>query len=198
MLRTVHLIRHAQSTFNLALADAPFSDPMLFDAPLSPHGWEQVAALREQAAVLAAELVVASPLTRALQTALGTFGGLAPIVVEPLLRERVEVSCDLGRSPAALAAEFPELSFDHLDDPWWHTDAGRDHAVVWEPDPVFEPRVAAFRRWLAARPEEVIAVVSHGTFLRRLADRRFGTAEVITLQAADIGAVIAAAPPAVP
>lgn len=186
MAKTVHLIRHAQSTFNVASAAAPFADPMLFDAPLSPHGHDQVAVLRDQVAGLAIELVVVSPLTRAVQTALGAFGGRAPILVEPLLRERVEMSCDIGRSPAALAAAFPELAFDHLDDPWWYIDPARPGAIVWEPDAVFEPRVAALRTWLAGRPEQCIAMVGHGTFLRRLAGRRLGTAERLTLDAAEI------------
>ncbi|MFN3077629.1 MAG: phosphoglycerate mutase family protein [Alphaproteobacteria bacterium] len=70
----LHLIRHGQSTFNAACAVIPWSDPMLFDAPLSARGEEEVALLRRRVAELPVELVLVSPLTRAIQTALGAFG----------------------------------------------------------------------------------------------------------------------------
>ena len=54
-------------------------DPALLDAPLTPAGAGQCRALaaRPPPALAAAELVVVSPLTRALQTALLLFGGAA-------------------------------------------------------------------------------------------------------------------------
>ena len=41
MTKTVHLLRHAQSAFNEVYAEGD-PDPMLFDAPLSALGHEQV------------------------------------------------------------------------------------------------------------------------------------------------------------
>ncbi len=181
MTKTVHLIRHGTSTFNVACAEAPWIDPMLFDARLSPRGEEQAAALRRAAAALGVELAVTSPLTRAIQTAVAAFGDLAPIRVESLHCERVETSCDIGRSPAALAAEFPMLAFDHLDDPWWHTDGSHPLAIVPEPDAVLDRRIAAFRDWLGRRPERRIAVIGHGTFFQRLTGRRLANAEILSL-----------------
>ncbi len=183
MPQTVHLIRHGQSTFNAATAVTPWIDPMLFDAPLSPRGHEQVAALREQVPRLEVDLVVTSPLTRALQTAVGAFAGTGtPILVEALPRERVDSSCDLGRSPALLSRDFPQLSFDHLDDPWWYTDPAQDKPVVTEPLRLFEARVLAFEDWLAARPERTIAVVGHGSFFHRLSGQSLANAEVHTMR----------------
>lgn len=179
---TVHLIRHGQSTFNAACAALPFADPMLFDAPLSERGHGQVADLRGRVAPLGVELVVTSPLTRALQTAIGGFGGgPAPIVVEALVRESLESSCDVGRSPRVLAAEFPNLRFDHLDDPWWHTDDGDSRPVPSEPQPMLVRRIEMFRAWLERRPERTIAVVGHGTFFNVLTGLRMDNCEIATI-----------------
>jgi len=165
----IHLIRHGQSTFN-ALFDLDRGvDPLHFDARLSQIGIEQVAAARQAASEIPVDLVVVSPLTRALQTAVGLFGDAAvPMIVTDLHCERVEHSCDVGRSPSALAAEFPMLTFDHLGDPWWHNGQEDDRGVAVEPDRLFAQRVTDFSRWLRARPEVVVVVVGHGEFFRRL------------------------------
>ena len=124
--KTIHLIRHGQSLFNAAFDAVARTDPMLFDAPLSPTGREQAAALRAEAHGLGVEIIVTSPLTRAIETTLAVFGAdHAPIHVEALHCERVEHSCDVGRSPRELADAFPGLAFHHLDDPWWHSDGSR-------------------------------------------------------------------------
>lgn len=67
----IFLIRHGQSTFN-ALYEIDGVDPMHFDARLSALGLEQVEQAREAAAALGVDLVVVSPLTRAIQTGPGT------------------------------------------------------------------------------------------------------------------------------
>ena len=73
MTKLVHLIRHGESTFNAAYQETG-ADPIDFDAPLSPTGHRQVALRRAAFDALAVELVVTSPLTRAIETALGLFG----------------------------------------------------------------------------------------------------------------------------
>src|SRR5688572_18892140 len=98
MAKTIHLVRHAQSTFNAA-QEATGLDPMHFDAPLSPFGLSQIAETRAKVQHLPCDVVITSPLTRALQTSVGLFGGRAPIRVEHLHREYQESSCDMGRSP---------------------------------------------------------------------------------------------------
>lgn len=187
MPKTVHCIRHGQSTFNQATGTTPWVDPMLFDAPLSDYGEAQVAALRPATAALRVELVVTSPLTRALQTALGAFCDDVPIVVEALHRERLEASCDIGRPPRALKADFPSLSFDRLPERWWYNDGGDPHEIVSEPEEVFNERVAAFRRWLAERPETRLAVVGHGAFLRALTGEGFSNCEMRSMRLTGAG-----------
>jgi broad specificity phosphatase PhoE len=182
--KTVLCIRHGESTFNAAWRAAAF-DPLHFDARLSTVGHEQVR--RTRAAVLRypVELVITSPLTRALQTTFGLFGdhpSTPRVEVSALLRERVENSCDLGRSPTELAAEFPSLDFGHLDGVWWHAEGSPDHrGVCTEPVSVVQARVAEFRSYVSSRPESIVAVVGHGTFLFHLTDRMLGNCEVTAL-----------------
>ncbi|MCC6716717.1 MAG: histidine phosphatase family protein [Acetobacteraceae bacterium] len=180
MAATIFLIRHGQSTFN-AHHEATGTDPGHIDARLTELGHQQVAAARAQAAALPRpDLVLSSPLTRALQTTLGIFGGSGvPVQVAADHREQLESFCDIGRAPAALAAEFPGLRFDHLDDPWWHS-GPRDHrGLPVEPHAVFAGRVAGFTRFLADHPSAIIAVVGHGTFFRHLTGRGFANCEIL-------------------
>ena len=181
--KSVHLIRHGQSLFNAAFDSIQRIDPMIFDAPLSPLGCQQAATLRAEVQVLGVDLVVTSPLTRAIETTLHAFGlDHAPIHVEALHRERLEHSGDVGRSPGDLRRAFPALTFDHLDDPWWHSDGSHPQAIVLEPEEVLLGRVAGFRHWLAQRPERSIAVVGHGTFLNRLTGHHFKNCERLTIE----------------
>ena len=176
----IFLVRHGQSTFNAAWEESP-TDPLHFDAPLSQLGRLQVEEARRRLSALPApNLVVCSPLTRAIQTALGLFGDTdARIEVTSMHRERLDNSCDVGRSAALLAHDFPMLSFSHLRDPWWH-DAERDaRNLSVEPEHVFAARVAEFRSWLPAQSAGVIFVVGHGTFFHRLTGRHFANCEIV-------------------
>jgi broad specificity phosphatase PhoE len=181
--KTIHLIRHGESTFNAAFRETGV-DPLHPDARLTAIGVSQVTAAREAYAGLQPELVVTTPLTRAIETALGIFGGRGiPLIVEALHREKATDSCDVGRSPSLLAAEYPMLRFDHLDDPWWHA-ADPDHrGIPVEPEDFFRGRLERFRAWLKARPERVIAAVGHGTFFRNFAGAAsFANCEKVTLE----------------
>lgn len=177
MPETVILIRHAQSTFNAHYA-ATGEDPGHIDARLTDLGLEQVAEARRRLEAVEVDAVVSSPFTRALQTATGLFGHRdVPMHVTCLHRERLESSCDVGRSPTELAADFPALAFDHLDDPWWHAPQGDVGRWSIEPEEVFLTRVERFGQWIATRPERRVAVVGHGTFFRALTGRAFANAE---------------------
>lgn len=178
---TVHLIRHGQSEFNAAFDSIVRRDPMIFDPNLTALGRAQASALAGDARWARVELVVVSPLTRAIQTAQHIFAGhTAPWHVEPMQREKCEHSGDIGRAPRLLAADFPHLAFGHLDDPWWYCDPARPDAIAIEPEPFLQARVASFGQWLAARSEAAIAVVGHGTFLNRLTGIAFKNCDVVT------------------
>ena len=188
--KTILCIRHGESTFNRAWRERPV-DPLHYDAPLSEAGHEQVRGARPALAEVPVEIVIVSPLTRALETALGLFGGhprSPPMLVADLARERVENSCDIGRSPSVLAAQFPMLDVAHLDEVWWHAEGEADErGVCVEPLEAVDARVARFRALLRERPERVIAVVAHGTFFFHLTGRHLANCEVATIELEALG-----------
>lgn len=178
----VHLIRHGQSTFNEHFA-ATGEDPMEFDPRLTELGHRQVAEASERLANTHYDVVIASPLTRAIQTAQGIFGTRIPIVISTLHREWLQNSCDVGRSVGELTREFPNLDFGHLTDPWWHHLAPfNEHGFSMEPEYVLEERIVAFKHMIAARKEQRIAVVGHADFFHRLLKRHLQNCELAEWQ----------------
>lgn len=177
-MRTITFIRHGQSEFNRHWA-ATGMDPRIRDAPLSELGHEQVRAARAAALALEPDVVISSPLTRALQTAIGLFGdGPAPIIVDAAHRERVTNTDDIGSPPAELAARFPLLRFDHLDPIWWHQGPLDELGVPVEPDDVFHGRVTSFLASLNEVAHPRIVVVGHGTFFARILGRHLDNCEI--------------------
>jgi broad specificity phosphatase PhoE len=178
MPRSVDLIRHGQSTFN-AHYEAFGQDPLHYDARLTELGEAQVAAARDRYRDRDYDVVLASPLTRAIQTAHGIFGDRGiPIEICALHREWQISSCDIGRAVAELSADFPHLDFSTLADPWWRHDAPACAlGFPQETEAHLQERVAAFVALIAARPEERIAVVGHGDFFRRLIGRHLANCE---------------------
>ena len=185
MPKIVHCIRHGQSTFNAHWAEHG-EDPGHLDAPLTELGRRQAAERALELRQYPYELVVTSPLTRAIQTAMALFGdhpAAPPIHVEGLHREFLESSCDVGSAPNRLAEAFPHLSFDHLDEVWWHNEGEPDpRGFAVEPAETLHGRVRQFRDWLAMRPERLIAVVGHGTFFHHLTGRQLQNCEVAVLE----------------
>jgi len=179
----VYFIRHGQSEFNAAYNGGD-ADPMIFDAPLTDIGRKQAEAARALVADLGIKQVITSPLTRAIQTALWLFGGIAPITVAAGHRELLIHSCDVGRSPADLQRDFPSLSFSHLPDYWWHQGPENDDGIAVEPEDVFLLRMAAFERSLAQIKERPLAVVGHGNAFNALIGRTLDNCEIHRYQPA--------------
>ena len=74
------------------------------------------------------QLIVTSPLTRAMQTATGGFAGCtAPYALLPLLRERLGAPCDTGRTRTELKRCFPQIEqwegFESMAEVWWASGA---------------------------------------------------------------------------
>ena len=187
--KSVFCIRHGESTFNASFRETGV-DPLHFDAPLTEAGRQQAREAREQLRGIPFELVVTSPFTRALQTTAELFERhpSAPrILVEILHREHGASSCDVGRAPRLLAAEFPAFRLDHLPEIWWYAEGEPDQrGICMEPMEMLQSRVETFRSWLLERPERLIAVVGHGTFFYHLLGRWLGNCEVAELE---LGAV---------
>ncbi len=180
MASEIFLIRHGQSTFN-AHFEATGADPGHVDARLTELGQRQAQEARTTMAALGpVDLVISSPLTRAIQTSLGIFGGTGvPIEITCRHREHLTHTCDVGRSPRDLAVDFPDIAFDHLVDPWWHNGPLDHRGLPDEPEGVFHDRVRDFAAWIAAHPVSRVAVVGHGSFFRQLAGRPFANCEIV-------------------
>lgn len=177
-LNMLYLIRHGQSEFN-AVFDETGADPLVFDAPLSDLGRRQAKSVAASAQALSVDLVVLSPLTRALETGLLLFGGSnLRFCVSALVTECLLNSCDVGRSPVQLRAQFPELDFGDLNDPWWHTGVVDDRGVPLEPKASIDGRIEAFRSWIETRSEERIAVVGHTNFFYHLTGKYLENCEI--------------------
>lgn len=173
----IYLIRHGQSEFNAAHTDgAP--DPMIFDAPLTALGRQQAAEARIEAQTLGIQQVICTPLTRAIQTAKIIFDGLAPITVLADPVEHLAHSCDMGRHPDALRAEFPELDFDHLPDIWWHQGPLNPVGVPAEPDHIFHARISRFRDSLTTLQPRPLAIVGHFNTFQSLAGFNMKNCEI--------------------
>ena len=110
------------------------------------------------------DLVVASPLKRTLNTALIAFEPVLKekglnVIAMPELQETSDLPCDTGSSLEVLAKEFEGKPVDlNLVKPGW--DSKR---MKWAPTTTaIVKRAGDARRWLMARPEKEIVVVSHG------------------------------------
>mmetsp|Transcript_43377 Transcript_43377/g.131957 ORF Transcript_43377/g.131957 Transcript_43377/m.131957 type:complete len:170 (+) Transcript_43377:65-574(+) len=126
-IRTVHFVRHAQATHNLAAKEEgriAYMDPTHHDARLTEGGMKQCdGRLREHAKSVAGEvdLVLVSPCTRATDTALRGFGGdvsesVKWYALECLREKSGQHPCDGRRAVSQLKAEFPKINYSLMED----------------------------------------------------------------------------------
>ena len=159
------LLRHGQSEFNLHFS-ATKKDPGIPDPKLTPLGHEQAEAAALALAGERIDRIIASPYTRALQTAapIARQRNL-PITVTPTVRERYAFSCDVGSPCTALRFAFPQVELAHIEEIWW--------PAVEEPDHQIEARARLFRAEMAALPEwRHTLVVSHWGFILAMTGER--------------------------
>ncbi|EFJ50602.1 hypothetical protein VOLCADRAFT_116782 [Volvox carteri f. nagariensis] len=151
----------------------PLRDPLMYDTVLTREGLRKVQHIAPRVAALEPrpEVVLISPLTRCLQTAVAACELLVeqtrvPLLAEPLLRERVVLSSEIGRPRGELRGDFPGLL---------KPSTGMRSAVQptrrAQPGPttqVYEKRLAALRGLLAGRPERCMLLVAHWGVLQAL------------------------------
>ena len=166
------LLRHGETVFNV-LFGRTRRDPGVRDPRLTECGREQAA---EAARVLAGDSitrVLASPYTRAIQTANVIARALnVPLIIDETIRERFSYSCDIGTPRSVLATRWPDYAFDHLDDVWWPDQE--------EPLPQFQARCDGFRQRMAASGDwRTAAVVTHWGVVRALTGSRIKNCEML-------------------
>jgi broad specificity phosphatase PhoE len=174
------LIRHGQSEFN-AVFSVSRVDPGIPDPRLTELGRAQARAAADALSAHGVRRLIASPYTRAIETALIIAERLGlPVGIDPLVGERAAYFCDIGSPPAELKRRFPALDFDHLDDPWWH-----DHVALGR-DESEEEIVARSRRFRARaaglEDRSDVGVVSHWGFIRALTGQEVKNAEILRLE----------------
>ncbi|OAE34076.1 hypothetical protein AXG93_4280s1270 [Marchantia polymorpha subsp. ruderalis] len=184
--KTIHLVRHGQGFHNVA-GESDFKaylSPDYFDASLTAKGWQQVTALRNHVRSVgiadSLQLVVVSPLTRTMQTAVGIFGG-----------EDIVNGADAG--PALMVDgslyDRPKPKSASRDWLYLSTQVEEDEDVLWSPteretkEQLFG-RTKKFVEWILKRKETDIAVVSHSGFIFQ-----FMTAVLLKRKETDIAVV---------
>ena len=207
--RQIVFVRHGLSKMNVALGRQPwgspgFIDPDIRDAPLEPSGLAGARALREPLARDAAdvELVVSSPLTRALATADAAFDDAlargVPALALPLAAERCYMTSDVGTPVSRLrdgvGKRFKFRQEEFPEDNWWYGALANSpeyapppandwrppgtYCSAGEPLDAFRTRMAALTEWLEARDEAVIGVTCHWGVLAALTGTSFENNEV--------------------
>jgi broad specificity phosphatase PhoE len=152
------LLRHGQSEFNLHFT-ATKRDPGIVDAPLTELGHAQAEEAASALADAGIRRIIASPYTRALQSAepLARRLGL-PVLVTPLVRERYKFACDIGTPRTTLQQSWPTHDFSAIEEIWWpDAEEGAEQVVR---------RAESFRAEMAALPDwPHTVVVSHWGFI---------------------------------
>ncbi|KAG8650486.1 hypothetical protein MANES_07G047000v8 [Manihot esculenta] len=147
-----------------------YLSPQYFDAQLTQLGWQQVGNLHKHVRTCGLskriELVIASPLLRTLQTAVGVFGGggytdrtdALPLMVANAGNSGQAAISSLN-SPPFIAVELCREHFIETDeDEMWK-------ANVRETTEELTARGLKFMNWLWTRKEKEIAIVTHSGFL---------------------------------
>jgi broad specificity phosphatase PhoE len=174
-VKTVHTVRHAQGTHNVK---KDYGNMKHLDARLTDHGLKQCASLASQTPSLIPNdaLVVASIMTRCIQTALHSFPHMPKsFVAHESIRETVNFACDQRRVLDHLIEEFhPRVDFSHVnshhDELWrsYNNWLGQDYSGHRESAQLYKvaERGRDFLSWLQGREETEVVVCSHEAFLR--------------------------------
>lgn len=170
------LVRHGQTLFNLHFG-ATRIDPGIEDPGLTALGRDQAAAIGDRLAGLGLARMVVSPYLRTLETAEIVNARLGLVVeVDASIREKAGFACDIGSPPYRLAARWPDLDFGALDDGWWR----HGHGDGEEPEQSLAARTEAFRRRMAATPDQSgTVVVTHWGVIRALTGHRVENGAIV-------------------
>ena len=172
--KVIHFVRHAQATSNAAFeveGRSAYADEKHVDAKLTEKGIDQSTALQgvveSEIQDGSIQLVVVSPLTRAIETARIGFRstiGKAPWIALECVRERAgHHPCDRRSTVTELKGRYPEIDWSQMtddDDTYWNA-LGQDR----ETDEMMVKRANALYDWLEQRPETNIAIVTHSAIL---------------------------------
>ncbi len=194
--KIVHFQRHGQGYHNL-LGDVvrasgrevhididdcnpernPFVKPEIQDSPLTFQGRTEATSRRYEASMLSPQLIVVSPLVRAVQTALLTFADhiyakkdkmkiRVPLIAVDGCREQLGLlTCNKALPLSQTKSEFPEVDFSLVthdeDDHLWNQYESRRESPIDEANRAYD----FLTNFLMEREEEEVAVVCHSAWL---------------------------------
>jgi len=173
-------MRHGESLWN---AQGPARAKGLIDAPMTIKGYQQSAYLRSVLKNshtlyrLNVQLIIVSPLTRALETYTESLHWFVQessppvrVVVDARVAERLISSGSRGTPRSLLVRKFPHIDFGNLAETWWFqpTALAKNFKERQEPEENVSERVKEFLSWLSQQKEENILVIGHGVALRTM------------------------------
>eukprot|EP00435_Cladocopium_sp_Y103_P022223 s2369_g5.t1 len=173
--KVIHFIRHGQgfhnslfdfsSVFEFEVGDiSPYHIPEMLDPPLTEIGRQQALRLRAEAGLTAPQLVLVSPMSRALMTsniAYAHLVGKIPFIAHDGCKEKSHaMAADYRRSATMAQADFPNVDFSRVPekDP-------RIDAMQPETDLEVAQRAYDFMLFIRDRPETEIVVSTHSAWL---------------------------------
>lgn len=157
-MKVVYFVRHGQSEANVRAVFQPTT------SPLTELGKKQARDIAERVKKLSVEVLITSPLTRAVETAayIERYTKV-PVVSNALFRERQKPRGIEGKS-------IHDPDAQRIYRAWTKTLFSKRRSVRGgENYERLAARAARALRFLETRPESRIAVVSHGFFMRVLA-----------------------------
>jgi broad specificity phosphatase PhoE len=173
--KTIHFVRHGEGTHNVTTNYHLESE---FDANLTAKGRQQAAAAGVYLALHHLDLVIVSPLSRALQTAEGALQVYSehtshqpPVLIHEACRESMqfgEEPCNRRRTKSEIQALFPFVQ-DFV-----HHAHEAEHDAMWtgsESSEQLEERARSVLNFIAQRRESNICVVTHSVFLDAMFSR---------------------------
>ena len=179
MIKNLYLIRHGHSLHNELfhkIGVKAFRIPATIDAPLTNEGHLQSIELGQSwPKKREIELVLVSPLTRTLETAMNIFGDTdIPMISEEFLREYPigEDTCNKRSSLTLLKNKYPRIDFNLIS----------DQDTLWtseyrETIDELEQRLDKMVKYLRNRKEINIAIVGHSSYFGQFKDNHIGYIE---------------------
>jgi broad specificity phosphatase PhoE len=164
MTKTIYLIRHAEAEHNVAFniyGETAYESHTFRDADLTLNGINQAENVEFKLNVVPFQVVFTSPLTRALHTTSIIFKNqYIPIIAREDIRERYD------RHPANNRKSIDKLKqlYTFFD----FSEITNNEDILYNTPDDLVARTKSFINYLVSRPETVIAIVSHETFLKQL------------------------------
>jgi len=178
--KIIHLVRHGQATHNVRAeparaAGCSFEDFIQLmreddqiDSQLTDAGLKQAEDVKKTATELTPQLIVVSPLSRAIDTGFIVFGTTLPYVCRESLRERNGLLLNGKRQPLAyLQEKYLNIDFENI--PPGEDDAWNGYgANELETPEACSQRAYESLLWVVAREETEVAVVAHGGLFHQM------------------------------